>query len=224
MTTHISVIAALARRLPTMDPAYRGPLGALLAELHASTRMPEPYDPDPRRCIGCGTALPSPALYCGELCEQEARFVRYVRRRLGDGGIIDRPVAEAVATQLLMLGAGGYPRRARTVPTSVREAVIARDGRRCLLCGASGEHIDHINGSSNAPENLRLLCAAHNAEAMRARVRVLSVDEDPDLVAFLIDQRERLAARVLADPPSRPCDDEKTWAQRWRGLRAARRR
>ena len=55
----------------------------------------------------------------------------------------------------------------RVVPSSVKREVWARDGGRCLLCGASDDlHFDHevpfsLGGASNVA-NVRLLCARHN--------------------------------------------------------------
>lgn len=46
---------------------------------------------------------------------------------------------------------------------AVREVVIRRDGGRCVQCGEPGRIVDHIvavkDGGSDAPSNLRLLCA-----------------------------------------------------------------
>lgn len=58
--------------------------------------------------------------------------------------------------------------RSRIIPTSVKLEVWARDGGRCVTCGASDElHFDHIlpyskGGTSLKVENVQLLCARHN--------------------------------------------------------------
>jgi 5-methylcytosine-specific restriction endonuclease McrA len=58
--------------------------------------------------------------------------------------------------------------RSRIIPTSVKLEVWARDGGRCVTCGASDElHFDHIlpyskGGTSLKTENIQLLCARHN--------------------------------------------------------------
>jgi 5-methylcytosine-specific restriction endonuclease McrA len=61
-----------------------------------------------------------------------------------------------------------------TIPQRTRDAVFARDRRRCTYVGSDGNrceatlrlHIDHIrpvaHGGSNDISNLRLLCAWHN--------------------------------------------------------------
>lgn len=44
---------------------------------------------------------------------------------------------------------------------SIRREVIARDGGRCVLCGAPGTDVDHVvRGSDHSLGNLRLLCRA----------------------------------------------------------------
>ena len=56
----------------------------------------------------------------------------------------------------------------RIIPTSVKLDVWARDGGRCVTCGATTElHFDHILpyskvGTSLKAENIQLLCARHN--------------------------------------------------------------
>jgi 5-methylcytosine-specific restriction endonuclease McrA len=64
--------------------------------------------------------------------------------------------------------------RTRNIPTSVRDKVFARDGRKCTFVGENGKRcdstwnleIDHIvpfaRGGDNSSGNLRLLCAKHN--------------------------------------------------------------
>lgn len=58
--------------------------------------------------------------------------------------------------------------RSRIIPTSVKLEVWARDGGRCVTCGATDElHFDHVvpfskGGTSLKAENIQLLCARHN--------------------------------------------------------------
>lgn len=58
--------------------------------------------------------------------------------------------------------------RSRIIPTSVKLEVWARDGGKCVTCGATDElHFDHIlpfskGGTSLKAENVQLLCARHN--------------------------------------------------------------
>ena len=56
----------------------------------------------------------------------------------------------------------------RLIPSSVKQAVFARDEGKCVQCGSTDNlHFDHIlpfskGGSSNTAENIQLLCARHN--------------------------------------------------------------
>ncbi len=64
--------------------------------------------------------------------------------------------------------------RTRHIPRAVRDRVFVRDGGRCTFVGTDGNRceetwnleMDHIvpyaKGGDNSPENLRLLCPAHN--------------------------------------------------------------
>ncbi len=66
------------------------------------------------------------------------------------------------------LAATPTPREpSRIIPSSVKRDVWARDGGRCVLCGASDElHFDHeipfSRGGGSTTENVRILCARHN--------------------------------------------------------------
>lgn len=57
--------------------------------------------------------------------------------------------------------------RRRSIPPAVRATVLERDGYMCVVCLTGNDlHIDHIvpvvNGGTNAPDNLQVLCAEHN--------------------------------------------------------------
>lgn len=60
--------------------------------------------------------------------------------------------------------------RSRIIPTHIKLEVWARDGGKCITCGATDElHFDHIlpyskGGTSLKAENIQLLCARHNLE------------------------------------------------------------
>ena len=58
-----------------------------------------------------------------------------------------------------------------SLPARLRWTILERDGRRCVVCGASAAdgvslHVDHIvsvyNGGTNDPGNLQTLCAPCN--------------------------------------------------------------
>jgi hypothetical protein len=65
-------------------------------------------------------------------------------------------------------------RKTRQIPRATRDAVMIRDGHRCAFVGRDGRRcsathdlqIDHIRpralGGGHAPQNLRVLCGAHN--------------------------------------------------------------
>lgn len=69
---------------------------------------------------------------------------------------------------------GAKPARTRHIPAHIRDRVYTRDGGRCRWIAPDGTRcdskwdleIDHIHpfalGGDHSPENLRLLCAAHN--------------------------------------------------------------
>jgi hypothetical protein len=94
---------------------------------------------------------------------------------------------------------------ARSIPKALRRLVWERDGARCAFvsadghrCGETGRlEIDHVTpvaaGGRSTPENLRVLCRAHNqheAERVLGRERVQRQRE--------IAQRERARARLAA--------------------------
>lgn len=74
----------------------------------------------------------------------------------------DESLAEDPPTRLV--------ERSRIISTSVKLEVWARDGGRCVNCGAADElHFDHVvpyskGGTSLKAENIQLLCARHNLE------------------------------------------------------------
>jgi hypothetical protein len=76
---------------------------------------------------------------------------------------------ESVADESAAEELPNYPvERSRIIPTEIKLAVWARDGGRCVTCGAMDElHFDHIvpfskGGTSLKAENIQLLCARHN--------------------------------------------------------------
>ena len=61
-----------------------------------------------------------------------------------------------------------HPNPGRVIPSEVKLAVWKRDGGRCAKCSSSKNlHFDHIipwakGGSSTDPNNIQILCSAHN--------------------------------------------------------------
>ncbi len=107
-----------------------------------------------------------------------------------------------------------YSKNRRRFPAGRREEIIKRDGGLCVMCGAPGAHVDHINGNSCDLSNLRLLCIPCH---MRVTFTI-GQPANPDVLTPA--QAEALAAeiyrRILSPLPERPCDAQDTWNNAWR--------
>lgn len=78
-----------------------------------------------------------------------------------------RMLARAHAELAIEASASTVKPRRTPIPREVRRAVWARDGGRCVECGATFElQYDHVIpvalGGASTPENLQLLCAPCN--------------------------------------------------------------
>lgn len=166
-------------------------------------------------CAECGTRFPALAirglLYCQPRCREIGKYVRYHRgviTRYGDLPLAQLP--EDIREALLhkrphLLGEGpGYDAVARRLSPTRRTEVITRDHGRCVLCAAPGEEIDHIDGDSDDPSNLRLLC--------RPCHRDVTADHLKPATETSRVRAAELDARVYAAHPQRPQDDAVTWA------------
>jgi hypothetical protein len=112
-----------------------------------------------RPCANCGVLIQGGRnLFCTELCRQAAKAVRYARGVLADGRFEPLDVQEAVAVKIALVAGGGYDERGRRLTDDVRVGVEQRSSGLCVECGAPGNEIDHIYGSSASPKNLQLLC------------------------------------------------------------------
>lgn len=174
-------------------------------------------------CANCGTDFASerPAPYCSVRCEATARTVRDGRRWVADGWkTTEEPDGLNRATLFLMSIRNAihsdYSRNLRRFPPGRREEIIRRDGGLCVLCGNHGEHVDHINGNSCEPINLRLLCVPCHMHI----TATIGQPANPDVITAA--QTQTLIAEILrrvdADEPVRPCDAHETWRsqrQRW---------
>ena len=184
----------------------------------SGTQTVEALTSFPFSCPNCDKSMNDAALFCSDLCKDEAGFVRYFRACIVDGRYDQPDVQEALRIQLAFILGGGYAERERRLPQAVREAVIARDKGRCRNCGAPGNQIDHIRGSSSDLDNLHLLCPkCHNKKTTAGFVEI-SPETHPEEWA----KREVLLARVHAPRPVRLCDCTE-WVQLWRRLLKARR-
>jgi 5-methylcytosine-specific restriction endonuclease McrA len=172
----------------------------------------------PFNCPNCSVTFDGADLFCSELCDEEAKHVRYVRARKSDGRAGDPEVKEAIRIQRVSILRGGYDRAARRLTERERQFVKDRDGGKCQICGGPGDEIDHKRGSSNDPTNLQLLCdACHNKKTV-ARFSVITKESHPEEWAKL----QELKKRAAASEPTRLCDDE-LWDSIWRELRRKRR-
>lgn len=169
-------------------------------------------------CVNCDQPISLTTqvrLFCSEVCGDEARFVRYVRRCTGDGRIKRPDVREAIKIKFAHILSGGYPAKERRLSKSQREAVFSRDEWRCQECGQPGTTIDHVSGSSNEIENLRLLCrACHNKKTASGFVEIAPEQKE---------QVKRLRSRTQTKVPQRSCDDEQQWPTLYRRLMKSRR-
>jgi 5-methylcytosine-specific restriction endonuclease McrA len=180
-------------------------------ERHAGT---ETY---PFRCPNCDAEIREAILYCSDLCRDEAKYVRYYRACIADGRVAQPDVQDALEIRLAFLLSGGYAWRERRIPQEVREAVTARDGGRCRVCGAFADEIDHIDGTNSSdPDNLQLLCAdCHRAKTLESFV---VRDYTPEEQAKV----DELNARTLSCEPLRDCDRPR-WSTEYRAVLASRR-
>ncbi|HEY1729709.1 MAG TPA: hypothetical protein VGG22_15140 [Candidatus Baltobacteraceae bacterium] len=110
-----------------------------------------------------------------------------------------------------MLTGGGYPSTERRLTRTRRDEIFARDGFKCLLCGAPADQIDHIRGHTDDPSNLRAVCRKCNIGAAFENSRTVTEDSDPELYAFIDGLFKELATRIASPVPLKVCDDEREW-------------
>jgi 5-methylcytosine-specific restriction endonuclease McrA len=166
----------------------------------------------PGYCVNCDAPVVGgkPRLYCGDLCDQIARTVRYVRRCIADGRWTQDDVRAAIRTRMAMILGGGYPATARRLTVAQRLAVMERDGHRCRQCGAPATEVDHIADSSDDLANLQSLC--HECHARKTALGFRPAEDAELELAHAIEQRWQVRT------PMRLCDDEKAWDAIWPAL------
>ena len=89
-----------------------------------------------------------------------------------DGRKVFRFILEETEVDLVgdKLRENALRQRRRVIPSDIKKLVWARDGGKCVLCGAMDElHFDHDlpyskGGTSISAENVRILCARHNLQ------------------------------------------------------------
>lgn len=88
----------------------------------------------------------------------------FVARVEAPQSVVDEAIAKRKSGRVSLPAQRENP---RTIPSAVKREVWARDGGRCVLCGASEElHFDHeipfSKGGASTTANVRILCARHN--------------------------------------------------------------
>jgi hypothetical protein len=147
--------------------------------------------------------------YCGTQCHGEAKAVRYGRAKHRQyGKVLPADITEALGKKVAHALGGGYDRAARSLSKARRVEVWRRDGCRCVTCGAPGEDIDHIDGSSDDLTNLRLLCRPCHRQITDEHMKPIS---DP----AMRQRAAKLRQRVKSTDPLCPCDAE-DWQHSWR--------
>src|SRR5258708_3839762 len=145
-------------------------------------------------------------LFCSEICKQRADTVRYGRRVYRDGRIKDPLVVEALRTKMAFaVTDGGYPSTLRDLDAETRNAVMERDGGRCVLCRHRGIEIHHITGNAPKWHNLQLLWQICHT----AKTREIFGPIEPGSQADRIGSEQW--AQINPPEPLRECDDEVTW-------------
>jgi 5-methylcytosine-specific restriction endonuclease McrA len=172
----------------------------------------------PFPCPNCDKQIAKAALFCSDLCSYEAASVRYFRRCIKDGRFEQPDVQEALQIRFALILGGGYSRTDRQLSDSIRQEVISRDQGRCQKCGADGDAIDHIQGSSNDLLNLQLLCFKCHNEKTKAGFTPISPQSHPVQWA----KREILISRVRSIDPIRICDHP-GWDKLWQSVLKTRR-
>lgn len=182
-----SISADFIQRRPPQKPAVAmpgappsGEAGAMLPVPRPGPSIIQPLAPDRVRFGFTGD---------NSLLSLLARARSLLRRKFPKGGLEDifREALNALLDRLdpdrrkpVQPGRRDPEKRSRSIPPSVKDAVWRRDGGRCTFLDAAGERcaergileFDHIKpwslgGRSDDPDNMRLLCRAHNQLAAR---------------------------------------------------------
>ncbi|WP_244937134.1 HNH endonuclease [Leptospira selangorensis] len=170
-------------------------------------------------CINCESIIPwgrQTKLFCSELCQEEAKYIRYHRKAIFEGKANLPDIKQAIDIKRISIVSGGYPLRERTIPQKVRKQVIIKSHGLCQSCGKLGTDIDHIQGSSNDLSNLQLLCILCHNEKTISNFR--KVDPlDPKFGSIFLKNLD-LDKRIKNRKPFKICDDFKKWESSFRGI------
>ena len=164
-----------------------------------------------RPCANCARPIKGGSkVFCCELCSDVPNTIRYIRRTIEDGRIEDPLVQDAIDIKLALILAGGYPKSARRLSAHQRSDVVSTAQGRCAKCGAPGDEVDHIKGSSSDSTNLQLLC--HECHLEKTHDAMSPAPE------VLIEGVSRpILRRARNEIPNQPCDSSDWDHRRWAG-------
>lgn len=181
--------------------------------------------PEPRyflddHCANCLSPLTEDVigLWCSTWCTDINQRVRYWRRVTRDGRIADPLIRAQIGMDLTFLLIGGYRALGRRPSSATRMLVVRRDGGRCRKCGKPGTELDHVDGNSDEPVNLQLLCKdCHRHKTSEALASMAPAPDEVRAVIFALQ-----LARVEPAEPTLLADDEAQWEHIWKRLTAER--
>jgi len=163
-----------------------------------------------RPCANCARPINGGTkVFCCDLCSDVPNTIRYIRRTAEDGRIEDPKVQEAIEIKIALILGGGYPKTARRLSAKQRDDVMSTAQGKCAICGAPGNEIDHIKGSSSESVNLQLLCHECHLEKTHDAM-------GPAPEALVEGVYRPMVRRARNEVPNQPCDstdwDHKRWA------------
>ncbi|MEV6417900.1 HNH endonuclease [Kribbella sp. NPDC051718] len=164
-------------------------------------------------CVNCEAQFGPPRCrtspYCSVRCHDQAKYVRYARaKRREYGGNLPPDIRHALWVKRIHALGAGYDESARRISPARREAILERDGGRCVNCGKPADEIDHRDGSSAELSNLRLLCRP--CHRRKTALRVVPIHD-----LSVLRDAEVLRSREEATVPLRACDSD-DWTETWK--------
>jgi hypothetical protein len=171
-------------------------------------------------CVNCdgemsvGQAM-NGDLFCSKLCQYTAETIRYARRSIKNGNYNRDPlVRETIDIRIgaFISNESRYPYEERKLTPAQREAIFIRDEHVCQLCGGKATEIDHINGSSSDPSNLRAVCKPCNM----GRLELVPASPEQARIIRVVWER------INSPEPMRECDDDVVWPNVWRVKKSER--
>ncbi|EMJ89494.1 HNH endonuclease [Leptospira meyeri] len=163
-------------------------------------------------CVNCDENIPwerPKKLFCSDLCQEEAKYIRYHRRAIYEGKDKIPKIALAIQIKQVSIISGGYSAKIRRIPNTLREKIFKQAKNRCKICNKPGNEIDHIKGSFNNLSNLQVLCwDCHTKKTKKAHKPINK--SDPNEINSLFKNIE-LGKRVWDKRPTKSCDNHMTW-------------